>query len=257
MKIEDSHYHFKGASPVDKLRRTSQSSALDATFDNYDLSFLDMLTSVVSETFAESVDDAQLADVQVKDKKAKASESAKEKPSTPKLTLVGQVTSTEEEPATQVEHDMVMFKADMSDIDVQYMKQVVIPGLPILVGSVPFESVFPAGGDQEISYRGFEISPKLAELIEKGYRTGRPIRVELDANSSVVLKIRNGQVSAEFVSNNQAAAFAMQHELDDLRNRMAARNLPVGVLEYKYRDSQQSDRNPNRQNASDDGDAQR
>jgi flagellar hook-length control protein FliK len=249
MKIEDSPYHFNGASPVDKLRRTSQSSALDAAFDNYDLSFLDLLTSVVSENLNDAVSDTESADETTKEKsKAAAATESKEKAATPKLSLVTQPTSTEESAASRVEQDMVMFKDEMTDIDVQYMKQAVIPGLPILVGSVPFSSVFPGGtDDQEISYRGFDISPKLAELIEKGYRTGRPIRVELDANSSVVLKIRNGQVSAEFVSNNQAAAFAMQHELDDLRNRMAARNLPVGLLEYKYRDPQQSGQNPNRQ----------
>jgi hypothetical protein len=248
MKIEDSPYQFNGASAVEKLRRTSQAGALDSAFDNYDLSFLDLLTSVVSENLADSVHHADPAHQAVKEKpKTSAMESSKEKAVSPKLSLVGQSSSTDESMAARVEQDMVIFKDDMTDIDIQYMKQAVIPGLPILAGSVPFESVFPAGADQEISYRGFEISPKLAELIEKGYRTGRPIRVELDANSSVVLKIRNGQVSAEFVSNNQAAAFAMQHELDDLRNRMAARNLPVGVLEYKYRDSQQSDQNSHRQ----------
>jgi hypothetical protein len=145
----------------------------------------------------------------------------------------------DEEYNTHVDRDMTLTKDDLSLLDIQYLKQEVIPGLPILVGSVPFNTIFPEGADGEISYKGFDLSPKLTELIEKGYKTGRPIRVELDPNSALVLKIRNGQVSAEFVSNDKAAVFVMQQELDELRNRMAARNLPVGTLEYKYQDPRQ------------------
>jgi hypothetical protein len=130
---------------------------------------------------------------------------------------------------------MVLLKDALTPVDVQYMKQVVIPGLPILVGNVPSNSIFPTGEEGEISYKGFEVSSKLSEMIEKGYRSGRPIRVELDPNSAVVIKIRNGQVSAQFVSTDKSA-LSMQHGLDDLRNRMLARNLPVGQLEYQYRD---------------------
>lgn len=254
MKIEDSHYYVTGASAVDKLRRAAQSSPLDVSFDNFDLSFLDMLTSVVSDTLAPTTTDGDPAPERVKEKpKAAATESAKENQLPSKLSLVGRVAEDGQsrDTATRVDKDMVMFKDEMTPADVQYMKQAVIPGLPILVGTVPFDSIFPTTPEGEVSYRGFDISPKLSELIEKGYRTGQPIRVELDPNSSVVLKIRNGQVSAEFVSNDQAAALAMQHELDNLRSRMISRNLPVGALEYKYRDpnsdSHSSGRNPSQQ----------
>jgi hypothetical protein len=250
MKIEDSNYYVTGGSAVDKLRRVTQSSPLDVSFDNFDLSFLDMLTSLASDTSTSTVQPDDTTSEPAKEKpKAVVTNSSKEGQSPPKLSLVGRVTENDasRDAGTHVDKDMVMFKDEMTTADIQYMKQVVIPGLPILVGTVPFESVFPSTSDGEVSYRGFDISPKLAELIEKGYRTGQPIRVELDPTSSVVLKIRNGQVSAEFVSNDQAAALAMQHELDNLRNRMISRNLPVGALEYKYRDSN-SDSNSSRRN---------
>jgi hypothetical protein len=253
MKIEDSNYYANGASAVDKLRRAAQANPLDVSFDNIDLSFLDMLTSVVSEALPVMAgNDPAPEPVKEKPKTMATDSTQKETQSPPKLTLVGRATADDQakDAATRVDKDMVMFRDEMTAMDVQYMKQAVIPGLPILVGTVPFDSIFSPSSDGEISYRGFDVSPKLAELIEKGYRTGQAIRVELDPNSSVVLKIRNGQVSADFVSNDKAAALSMQHELDDLRNRMMSRNLPVGSLEYKYRDSNSSGSNRNPQDDS-------
>ncbi len=244
MKIEDSPFQFNGASPLEKLRRNAAQASVDATLDELDLSFLELLNTM-------SV--AEIAGVPSTPAGAPNKEGfAKESVKTPEVkgasskvtTLQGKVSKTEEgEYNTAVDSDMVIGKDELSLLDIQYMKQEVIPALPILVGSVPFNSVFPPDSDGGISYKGFEISPKLAELIEKGYKTGRPIRVDLDANSAVVLKIRNGQVSAEFVSTDKGAVLVMQQELDDLRNRMAARQLPVGTLEYKYQDPRQSRQN--------------
>lgn len=244
MKIEDSLYPFNsGTSPVEKLRRASQSS-LDITLEDLDLSFLDLLTSVASDASASSTEAPDKAAAEKSRLNEKNASAAQNEKASSRLSLVENVSNAEEagDIRAQVEHDMMLLKDELSDIDRQYLKQAVIPGLPILMGTVPFQSVFPTSQDGEISYKGFEISPKLAELIEKGYKTGCPIRVELDSQSALVLKIRNGQVSAEFVSADKAAAFVMQQELDELRNRMAARNLPVGTLEYKYQDPHQSGR---------------
>lgn len=242
MKIEDSPYQFTGTSPLDKLRRSHQPS-LDITLEDLDLSFLDLLTSVATDDKARSADGLENTNAKVAKSKEKEVSSAKETEKAPRLSLVEKASeSKESDDKTQVEKDMILFKEQLTDIDRQYMKQVVIPGLPILMGTVPFQSVFPPAEDGQISYKGFDVSPKLAELIEKGYKTGRPIRVELDANSAVVLKIRNGQVSADFVSADKGATLMMQQELNDLRNRMASRNLPVGTLEYKYQDPSQSGR---------------
>ena len=60
-----------------------------------------------------------------------------------------------------------------------------------------------------------------------------------------MLKIRNGQVSAEFVSTDKTMAMAMQQELDDLRQRV--KHLPVGTLDSKYQDSRQSRRDSEEQ----------
>lgn len=241
MKIEDSPFQFNGASPVEKLRRNAAQSSFDLALDELDMSFLELLGSItgsVKQGTAEPV--AERVEKSAETKEAKKAATA-EAENVKKLSSEKNGPKTEDDHLnTQVDSDMALIREQLSQLDIQYLKREVIPGLPILVGSVPFNSIFPQGADGEISYKGFDISPKLAELIEKGYKTGRPIRVELDPNSALVLKIRNGQVSAEFVSADKAAAFVMQQELDELRNRMAARNLPVGTLEYKYQDSRQN-----------------
>jgi hypothetical protein len=235
MKIEDSPYGFSNQFSVEKVKRPSSAEGM---LDAFDLSFLDLLTSVTETTSEALIKPEEILPAKQKEV-PKATEKATEKP---KLTLVESPRKTDrttEDSVTHVEKDMTLLNTDLTTTDQQYLKQVVIPGLPILLGSVPFESIFPPDDSGNISYRSFEISPKLAELIEKGYKTGRPIRVELDPNSAVVLKIRNGQVSAEFVSADKTASIVMQQELDQLRNRMIAKNLPVGNLEYKYRNPEQ------------------
>lgn len=235
MRIENTPLQTSGASPIDKLRRPD--SSVDTPMVDLDLSFMDLLSSIVADS---TLNMPQAPTTEKAPEKPKApSSTTKKDPEPPaKLTLIARATKTasDETTADSVDHDMVMLKDALTPTDIQYMKQVVIPGLPILMGSVPTNSIFPTGEDGEISYRGFEISPKLAELIEKGYQSGRPIRVELDTESAVVLKIRNGQVSAQFVSSDKNASTMMQQGLDDLRNRLLARNLPVGQLEYQYRD---------------------
>ncbi|WP_373532425.1 flagellar hook-length control protein FliK [Vampirovibrio sp.] len=244
MKIEDSPFQF--SSPVEKLRRNTAPSSFDSALDELDMSFLDLLGSI-SATAKGNVDQARLnAQEETSEGKAGRRSGVSESKKVVSLPVETKVSEPEEESSSSyIDDDMYLSREDLSLLDIQYLKQEVIPALPILVGNVPFNTVFPKAADGEMSYKGFDISPKLAELIEKGYKTGRPIRVDLDANSALVLKIRNGQVSAEYVSADKAAAFVIQQELDELRNRMAARQLPVGSLEYKYQNPgqhrQQSD----------------
>ncbi len=249
MKIEDSPFPYR--SPVEKLRSNSLQTSFEFALDELDMSFLELLDSI--NTKADAGNKGPVAgvdpDAALKSDKAVVPES-KNVVRLPVPEKPVSSASDEGDFHTSVDADMVLKPDDLTLLDIQYLKQEVIPALPILVGQVPFNTVFPTGGDGEISYKGFDVSPKLSELIEKGFKTGRPIRVELDATSALVLKIRNGQVSAEFVSADRAAAFAVQQQLDELRNRMTARNLPVGTLEYKYQNPRQHQKQSDEENPS-------
>lgn len=117
--------------------------------------------------------------------------------------------------------------------DVLYLKQWMIPNLPIMVGQVPIQQLFPTSESGEISYRGFEVSDNLKQLIEKGIKSGSPIRVELDENASVVLKFRNGRVSAEFLSNDKMGAWMVKQQLETLKQQLLSKQLPVDDVTYR------------------------
>lgn len=247
MKIEETPFQFSNttATPSDKNRAGSGLSGLGG-FEDLDLSFMDMLTSLstssqaVNGAHSRASTESRLGQSRTETASGQPDQAKSSKQT--KLSLVSsseQANNAADNAPSDVERDMALLHTDLTASDIQYMKQTVIPGLPILMGSVPIESVFPREAGQ-FSYRGHDVSPKLTELLEKGYKTGRPIRVELDSKSAVVLKIRNGQVSAEFVSTDRSMALVMQQELDDLRHRMAMKNLPFGTLEAKYQDSRQS-----------------
>lgn len=249
MKIEDSPFPYR--SPVEKLRSNSLQASFEFALDELDMSFLELLESINTKADAGNKAPAARSEIEPDLKSDQTVTQMSKKVVRLPIPENSKTSSKEEgEFHTSVDADMVLRADDLTLLDIQYLKQEVIPALPILVGQVPFNTVFPTGGDGEISYKGFDVSPKLSELIEKGFKTGRPIRVELDATSALVLKIRNGQVSAEFVSADRAAAFAVQQQLDELRNRMTARNLPVGTLEYKYQNSRQNQKQPDEDNPS-------
>ena len=239
-------------------------SVLAALGDNPDLSFLDLLTQIGGQDpLAQTpINKAATPEKSKDDKKASISSI--------KITSeTQQVQAAQEAPKTSDAHhasdavtmkdllegkltEKVLLMDDLTDVDQNYIRERMIPNLPILMGQVPADSVFPKGKDGGISYQGFEISDGLADMIKHGYKTGQPIRLELDANSSLVLRIRNGQVSAEFVAADQGAAMAMQNDLNELRQRMAARNLPVGNIESRYKDQPQQNNQNERQQAQED-----
>lgn len=117
--------------------------------------------------------------------------------------------------------------------DVLYLKQWLIPNLPIMVGQVPIQQLFPAYEDGEISYRGFDVSDNLKNLVQKGVKTGAPIRVELDGDASVVLKFKNGRVSAEFLSSDKMGAWMVKQQLETLKQQLLSKQLPVDDVTYR------------------------
>lgn len=260
MKIDEtaSIYPVQGAAAA-ALKKLQSAASADFWADGPDLSFMDLLTSLPSESTTPQ--SALLAEKKVDDSKKAADDASKT--TTPNEKPVDNVRRlpVSTQAAGSVHHlsdsddaldDFDKLSAsDLSKTDVDYLKQAVIPNIPILTGTVPIQNVFPTTSEGEISYRGFNVSPPLSELIAHGYKTGRPIRVELDNDSAIVLKIRDGRVSAEFVSVEQSAALAMQQEFAELRSRLVARNLPVGTLEARYNPDQQQSRQKQQQDASD------
>lgn len=63
------------------------------------------------------------------------------------------------------------------------------------------------GGSGDSSYRNIAVSQGLEKLLEAAQKSAKPIRIALDNQSAVILKIRQGKVSAEFLSSDPQVAF--------------------------------------------------
>jgi flagellar hook-length control protein FliK len=61
----------------------------------------------------------------------------------------------------------------------------------------------------------------------------------MDNGGAVILKIKDGKVSAEFQATDQASALYLRQQLADLRQRMEAKNLPVGTLNTRQENPNQ------------------
>lgn len=247
MRIDETPFQRVNLSAgISKVHRVI-GAGTDSGLDGFDLSFIDLLEWGAESAATETVKPEEKPPVKSADR-AKASEKAEKTEAKSKSAESAAASTDAADIREMVRKELVLLNTDLGANDARYLKEAVIPGLPMLIGSVPLDQVFPKNSAGEISYRGFDVSKPLADLIEKGMKTGRPIRVELDRHSSVVLKIKNGQVSAEFLSNDQAAALYIKQELDELRSRLAAKNLPVGTLEYRGQSRQNQSKGNQDQN---------
>lgn len=102
------------------------------------------------------------------------------------------------------------------------------------------------GGNRAVSG---QLSEQMVALVKEATRTGRAIRVPLQNSVEVILKIRHGQVSAEFLTPD--ASPSLQQTVAELRQHLASKSLPVGTIGVRERTPQD---NPNQreQEASDD-----
>lgn len=95
-------------------------------------------------------------------------------------------------------------------------------------------------------YKSIGFSSNLQEILEKAYKAQRPVRVNLNDNTFVILRmIKNGQVSAEFIPGNKVDELFLQQNLHELKNRLEAKQLPYGELTVKQRQYHQRNKRQN------------
>lgn len=93
----------------------------------------------------------------------------------------------------------------------------------------------------DISYKSVDISKGISSLIEYAHTTQKPVRLDFQGDSSVILRVDNkGLLSAQFISGNPAMEQALKASLPDLRNRFDSEGIPY--KELSYRDNQQQNR---------------
>ncbi len=145
----------------------------------------------------------------------------------------------------RVKNELEMLQGELKAGDLQFLEKVLIAGLPYQ-GGIPFQQVMTLNSEGLPAFGKLDASETLSSLLEKAYKSGRSLRVDLDGKSAVVLKFHAGKVSAEFLTKDPAMALYLKEYMDTLRNRLEEKELPVAQLTYRN-----DDEKPSRQNKSD------
>lgn len=92
-----------------------------------------------------------------------------------------------------------------------------------------------------INYNALNFSQNLSEAMQKAYKSKQPIRIQVEKDTSVILKIdKEGKVSANFISSDKAMEMLLRDHIYQLRDRLDKEGLPYKELSYNH---QSDDRN--------------
>jgi len=102
--------------------------------------------------------------------------------------------------------------------------------------------------DGQVNYKSFDVSKGLFNIIEYSFKSQKPVRLDFNGNSSVILKMNNsGKLVAELISSDQAMSYILKNSIPQLKNKLDEENLPYGDILYK----DNSDNNKNKNNKGD------
>lgn len=88
--------------------------------------------------------------------------------------------------------------------------------------------------DGQISYKTIDVSKSLISLIEYSFKTQKPVRVDFNGNSSVILKMHNnGKLVAEFISNDKAMEYMLKSSIPGLKDKLNTEGIPYEEISYK------------------------
>lgn len=99
------------------------------------------------------------------------------------------------------------------------------------------------------SYTSLNFSKNLSEALEKAYKNNRPIRIDFEKDTSVILKIdKDGKVSAQFLSTDKMMELLLKDNLYLLRAKLDKEGLPYNELNYKDQSGDNKEREKNQNN---------
>lgn len=106
------------------------------------------------------------------------------------------------------------------------------------------QSCLPVNDNTGISYKSADFSKGLNDLIDYAYTTKRPVRIDFDQNTAVIIKIdKAGKVSADFIPGDKAVELALKNALPELRAKFDNEDLPYNELTSRNYNDQQQRRN--------------
>jgi hypothetical protein len=87
--------------------------------------------------------------------------------------------------------------------------------------------------DGQVSYKSFDVSKGLFNLIEYSFKAQKPVRLDFNGDSSVILKMNKaGKLTAEFISNDEAMAYVLKSSIPSLKNKLDSEGIPYEEIFY-------------------------
>lgn len=209
-----------------------------------DVSFLslmnDLKTAPMTLNAVVEFNDNELVTVTNEDMDAKAARKTEKPKRTVKVDQgnsvsdpVSAISKSSEKDIQEAKDDMLLLDARLLDrMDFQILNQ--LCQTPCIPNGI--QNFSPSLLEQlpQTYYKSLNGSKALQNMLDNAYKTQRPIRLDLTDQASIILRLgRDGRVSAEFLPADQAAAFFFQHNLQDLKDRLDAKQLPYGELLVK------------------------
>ena len=88
--------------------------------------------------------------------------------------------------------------------------------------------------NNQVSYKSFNVSKGLFNLIEYSFKSQKPVRLDFNGNSSVILKMNNdGKLIAEFISNDKAMEYLLKSSIPNLKDKLDTEGIPYEEIFYK------------------------
>ncbi len=98
-------------------------------------------------------------------------------------------------------------------------------------------------GKQQVSYKTVNFSKGLFNLIEYSFKTQKPVRLDFQGSSSVILKVNSeGKLTAEFISNDAAMEYALKSSIPGLKQKMDSEGIPYEEIYYKDNNKRQNNK---------------
>ncbi len=103
--------------------------------------------------------------------------------------------------------------------------------------------------DNQVSYKSFNVSKGLFNIIEHSFKAQKPVRLDFNGNSSVILKMNNeGKLIAEFISNDKAMEYALKSSISTLKEKLDSEGIPYDKISYKDNSKNNNKRQNKEQN---------
>jgi len=218
-----------------------------------DLSFLDLLTSL--QTLPQQANSGPASQMPEKPKAAPAPETATNpNHSQPKTTSSPTPFPTATAHANRsdaTDDAQAYLSLALAPQESTLFQTTVLNGLPYQ-GTVPIQQVFQLNTDGELvglaSMADTELSVAFVDQLKQAYKKQLPLRVVLNEDTTVILKFKNGQVGAEFLTQDVVANQYLKQALDQLRSRLSQKGLPV--FDVAYRQEPHQEKPPSQQQPS-------